>query len=72
MLRVLTLTMAGSSGGRGTRASGWFADYLAEKGAGNMQSLVLAGGIKGWVNTGGEYLQWMDEYDEAAWQKSIA
>ncbi len=37
-----------------------------------MQSLVLVGGIKGWVNTGGEYLQWMDEYDEAVWQKSTA
>ena len=32
-----------------------------------MQSLVLDGGIKGWVNEKGEYLQHMQHYDESQW-----
>lgn len=32
-----------------------------------MQSLVLDGGIKGWVGEGGEYLQYVQEYDESKW-----
>jgi arsenical-resistance protein 2 len=32
-----------------------------------MQSLVLLEGIKGWVDAGGEYLEWVDEYDAAVW-----
>lgn len=63
------LTLAGSSRGRGNRAASWFADYIAEKGDGGMNSLVLLGGIKGWVTAGGEYIQWVDEYDEAVWCK---
>lgn len=34
-----------------------------------MKSLVLLGGIKGWANAGGEYIQWVDECDEAVWCK---
>ncbi|OAA68219.1 Rhodanese-like protein [Niveomyces insectorum RCEF 264] len=60
----------GSSGGRGTRAAGWFADYLAQKEDNSTESLVLVGGIKGWANAGDEYVQWMDEYDESVWRKS--
>ncbi|KAJ6155085.1 hypothetical protein N7470_005651 [Penicillium chermesinum] len=58
----------GSSGGRGTRAAGWFADYLAERDT-RLQSLVLTGGIKGWASAGPEYTEWMDEYDAAAWAR---
>ncbi|KAJ9190946.1 hypothetical protein DTO164E3_9089 [Paecilomyces variotii] len=50
----------GSSRGRGTRAGGWFADLLVEKGNTSMKSLVLEGGIKGWVGAGPEYVEWMD------------
>ena len=32
-----------------------------------MQSLVLDGGIKGWVNEKAEYLQHMQDYDESQW-----
>jgi len=59
----------GSSRGRGTRASGWFADYLAIQQDTTIQSLVLTGGIKGWVAGGDEYTSWMDEYDAAVWKK---
>ncbi|KAJ9150106.1 hypothetical protein NKR19_g5414 [Coniochaeta hoffmannii] len=60
----------GSSRGRGNRAAGWFADYIAERGDSQMQSLVLLEGIKGWATAGPEYVQWMDEYDQAVWQES--
>ncbi|KAF2662976.1 hypothetical protein K491DRAFT_700104 [Lophiostoma macrostomum CBS 122681] len=56
-----------SSGGSGTRCSGWFADYLAEKGEVGLQSLTLAGGIKGWVKAGDEYTQNVDGYQAAYW-----
>ncbi|KAH7176080.1 Rhodanese-like domain-containing protein [Dactylonectria macrodidyma] len=56
-----------SSRGRGTRAAGWFCDYIADRGDGEMESLVLLEGIKGWATTGGEFVEWMDEYDAAAW-----
>lgn len=32
-----------------------------------MQSLVLEGGVKGWVAEKGEYLQYMQEFDESKW-----
>ncbi|KAK2795795.1 hypothetical protein FQN52_003645 [Onygenales sp. PD_12] len=64
----------GSSAGRGTRAGGWFADYISEKEAGGepsgMQSLVLEGGIKGWVKAGEEYVEKMDGYEEAVWKSA--
>jgi arsenical-resistance protein 2 len=59
-----------SSRGRGTRAAGWFSDYLCDQGDGDMQSLVLVNGIKGWATAGPEYTEWMDEYDESVWLKS--
>ncbi|KAI7344741.1 hypothetical protein KC331_g2486 [Hortaea werneckii] len=57
----------GSSRGRGNRAAAWFADYINDKTDKDMQSLVLDGGIKGWVNEKGEYLQHMQDYDESQW-----
>ncbi|OAX82381.1 hypothetical protein ACJ72_03267 [Emergomyces africanus] len=61
----------GSSHGRGTRASGWFADYILEKegeSAGGMQSLVLEGGIKGWVGAGEEYVAQIVGCEASAWK----
>ncbi|KAL2760981.1 hypothetical protein ACRALDRAFT_1073400 [Sodiomyces alcalophilus JCM 7366] len=57
----------GSSAGRGTRAAGWLADYLTEKGDKDLQSLILKGGIKGWAAAGPEFTEWMDEYDKTVW-----
>ncbi|KAI1942665.1 hypothetical protein LOZ66_001071 [Ophidiomyces ophidiicola] len=59
----------GSSQGRGTRAGGWFADYIAENDSTCMTSLVLEGGIKGWLKAGEEYVKCMDGYDEVVWKK---
>ncbi|KAI6359530.1 hypothetical protein MCOR25_007036 [Pyricularia grisea] len=56
-----------SSRGRGNRAAGWFSDYLADRGDCEMESLVLAEGIKGWATSGGEFVEWMDEYEAAVW-----
>ncbi|KFA81523.1 hypothetical protein S40288_09045 [Stachybotrys chartarum IBT 40288] len=56
-----------SSRGRGTRAAGWFSDYIADQGNAEMKSIVLQGGIKGWVAAGEEYTAYMDEYDPAQW-----
>ncbi|PWY71252.1 arsenate reductase [Aspergillus eucalypticola CBS 122712] len=57
----------GSSKGRGMRAASWFADYIEQQQDTRMRSLVLEGGIKGWVAAGKEYTDFMDEYDASAW-----
>lgn len=67
---ILTRVATASSRGRGTRAAGWFADHISDRGDGDMQSLVLVDGIKGWSTAGPEYRQWMDEYEESVWLKS--
>ncbi|KAJ5301801.1 hypothetical protein PENANT_c002G02003 [Penicillium antarcticum] len=59
----------GSSAGRGTRAAGWFADYLEAKNDTEIKSLVLTGGIKGWAAAGTEYIALMDGYDASVWTK---
>ncbi|KAF3038544.1 hypothetical protein E8E12_008786 [Didymella heteroderae] len=59
-----------SSKGRGNRAAGWFADYIADQGDGEMKSLALAEGVKGWAMAGDEYVQWMLEYDAKVWLQS--
>ncbi|EWY79179.1 hypothetical protein FOQG_17721 [Fusarium oxysporum f. sp. raphani 54005] len=54
--------------GRGTREAGWFSDYIAEHVDGEMESLVLLERTKGWRRaTGGEFVEWMDEYEAGAW-----
>jgi arsenical-resistance protein 2 len=58
----------GSSKGRGTRAAGWFADYLKEKQDTTMESSILEGGVKNWATYGEKYTKLMDEYDAAAWK----
>jgi arsenical-resistance protein 2 len=62
-------TDAGSSNGRGPRCSGWFADYIDEKGDNDIQALTLAGGIKGWVKAGPEYTQNVDGYEAEYWKQ---
>lgn len=57
----------GSSNGRGPRCAGWFADYVSERLDADMQSIVLEGGIKGWVQAGPEYVARMQEYDASKW-----
>ncbi|CCF37233.1 hypothetical protein CH063_08619, partial [Colletotrichum higginsianum] len=57
----------GSSRGRGTRAAGWFNDYLVDQKDDKMRSVVLFGGIRGWVAAGEEYISYVDEYDPAKW-----
>jgi hypothetical protein len=57
----------GSSRGRGTRAAAWFADHLQSVPDTTMKSLVLEGGIKGWVSEKGEHLEYVQEYDASKW-----
>jgi arsenical-resistance protein 2 len=59
----------GSSNGRGPRCSGWFADYIAEKGDDQIKSLTLAGGIKGWVKAGEPFTQNMDGFEQDYWKQ---
>lgn len=61
--------MTGSSRGRGTRAAGWFDDYIQDQKDLAMQSYTLMDGIKGWSLAGDDYVRLMDGYEEAAWQK---
>ncbi|GFF24010.1 hypothetical protein IFM46972_00889 [Aspergillus udagawae] len=60
----------GSSAGRGTRAANWFADYLEDRKDNSIESLVLQGGIKGWVGAGEEYRELMEGFDAQVWQKN--
>lgn len=65
----LLLTPSGSSNGRGPRCAGWFADYLDDQGIkeDEVRSVVLEGGIKGWVKGGKPYIEYMDGYDAKSW-----
>ena len=61
----------GSSRGRGTRAAGWFDDYIHDQGAKHaaIESYILAEGVSGWANAGEEFTKMMDEYREECWRK---
>jgi hypothetical protein len=59
----------GSSAGRGPRAAAWFGEYIDAQGDTTMRSMILEGGIKGWVAAGQEYIDCMDGFDEEAWSK---
>ncbi|OCL11029.1 Rhodanese-like protein [Glonium stellatum] len=59
----------GSSNGRGPRCSGWFADYITEKGDDSIQSMTLEGGIKGWVKAGENFTQNVDGYEPEYWKQ---
>ncbi|EEH41616.1 hypothetical protein PAAG_03179 [Paracoccidioides lutzii Pb01] len=69
----MVIWYCGSSIGRATRAGGLFADYIVEKegkGAQGIQSLVLEGGIKGWVGAGPEYVDRVDRYEASVWNST--
>ena len=70
LFKRFDLKCTGSSRGRGTRAAGWFADYIKEKGCEKMESLVLEDGINGWAHAGLEYVQMMDGYEATIWERS--
>ncbi|TQN71450.1 Arsenical-resistance protein 2 [Colletotrichum shisoi] len=55
----------GSSNGRGPRSANWLQDYFDGVGETEIQSVILKGGIKGWVRKYGGRM--MDSYDETAW-----
>jgi arsenical-resistance protein 2 len=60
----------GASNGRGPRCSGWFADFIAEKGGdSSIRALTLEGGIKGWVNAGGKFIETMDAFEPEYWKQ---
>ncbi|KAI9671242.1 MAG: hypothetical protein M1829_004649 [Trizodia sp. TS-e1964] len=61
--RVVWFCETGSSRGRGTRAAGWFADYVHDQSNFFIESHVLEGGINGWVEAGGEYLEFVDKLE---------
>lgn len=58
----------GSSKGRGSRAAGWFSDLLQDHSIDNIKSVVLSGGIAGWVQGGPDFVEWIEGYDEGAWK----
>lgn len=60
----------GSSCGRGPRAAALFADYAREKGTSTPRSLVLKGGINGWIESGKEYIDLVDGYEASVWQQT--
>jgi arsenical-resistance protein 2 len=63
----------GSSNGRGPRCAGWFLDHVrgtAEDG--DMQVMVLEGGVKGWVKGGEQYTRLMDGFRHEYWEKLFA
>jgi len=66
----------GSSGGRGTRCAGWFADYVAHRAAAeghanfaSPEVFVLEGGIKGWVAGGPAYTTFVDGFVPDHWKQ---
>ncbi|KAI1110078.1 Rhodanese-like domain-containing protein [Nemania sp. NC0429] len=61
-----------SSRGRGTRAAGWFDDYIKMRKDQEMDSLILLEGIKGWATAGKDYVEYLDGYDESVWASEAA
>jgi arsenical-resistance protein 2 len=64
---VKLMSCEGSSRGRGSRAAGWFSDYVQDQNHTKMKSYALEGGIKGWATAGEAFVKMMDEYDASAW-----
>jgi arsenical-resistance protein 2 len=70
----LAIFYCGTSRGRGTRAAGWFSDYIASQATADaeddgfkIEGVILKGGIKGWVNAGEEYQAWMTAFVPEYW-----
>nr|KAK5432350.1 hypothetical protein LTR18_011139 [Exophiala xenobiotica] len=66
---VLRLVRLGSSRGRGTRAAGWFQDFLDDTKTEGILSAILLDGIGGWARACNEYTCLMDEYDSKHWSE---
>jgi arsenical-resistance protein 2 len=60
--------LIGSSAGRGPRVAGWLQDIIDEKGDKSVKSVVLEGGIKGWVKAGEEYRALVVGYNAEVWE----
>ncbi|KAI9826199.1 MAG: hypothetical protein M1826_006714 [Phylliscum demangeonii] len=65
----MVIWYCGSSQGRGPRAAAWFDDLLQDRADSSMKSVVLAGGIKGWVGAGPECVALMRGYQSGAWEE---
>ncbi|KAH0282617.1 hypothetical protein KCU62_g9604, partial [Aureobasidium sp. EXF-3399] len=62
----------GSSNGRAPRCAAWFKEFIEQAGDEQMQSMVLEGGVKGWVKSGPQFTRLMDGYKESYWQDLFA
>ncbi|KAB5578757.1 Rhodanese-like domain-containing protein [Coniochaeta sp. 2T2.1] len=58
----------GSSNGRGPRCAAWMQDYINDAGNSSIQSLILRGGIRGWIKAYSG--RRMDGYDAKVWEGS--
>jgi hypothetical protein len=59
------------------RGAGWFADYIEDqekagaqpKDGIKIENVILKGGLKGWVNAGEEYREWMTAFEPDFWKQ---
>ena len=49
-----------------------FKEFIEQAGDEQMQSMVLEGGVKGWVKSGPQFTRLMDGYIETYWQDLFA
>lgn len=49
-----------------------FKEFIDAAGDEQMQSMVLEGGMKGWVKSGPQFTRLMDGYKESYWQDLFA
>lgn len=49
-----------------------FKEFIEQAGDEQMQSMVLEGGVKGWVKSGPQFTRLMDGYKESYWQDLFA
>ncbi|ORY48521.1 hypothetical protein BCR33DRAFT_695723 [Rhizoclosmatium globosum] len=54
--------------GRGPRCAMWYQDAMNEQGITTSKALILAGGIKGWVQQYKGDASLVDRYDEEFWK----
>lgn len=63
----------GSSNGRAPRCAGWFLEHVRNVAQDtNMGVMVLEGGVKGWVKSGPQCIQFMDGFQPEHWQRMFA
>ncbi|THX80888.1 hypothetical protein D6D04_04350 [Aureobasidium pullulans] len=69
---LIVIATGGSSNGRAPRCAAWFKEFIDAAGDEQMQSMVLEGGVKGWVKSGPQFTRLMDGYKEPHWQDLFA